>query len=159
MVSVACLAGALVLGLCMGSSTSWAGARDRECIQAERDDYKLCKQTCREEFRAEKILCWGGDDDCSEACRLALTACLEAPLSQLDGCRATCRTTLQEAKQACRDQYPEDPDGLAQCITNARLDAFWCRERCREGVYDALKACRQAAKACIDDCIAASGEE
>jgi hypothetical protein len=131
---------------------AWALEANPECVLDVRDEYILCKATCREQYQVDKDLCRNIDHDCAEACRAGREACVADPLSELATCKDGCRTTLDAAKAQCHVDFADDPVGLDGCIDAAQLVAYSCKDGCREGVRDELKLCRRTFRACIRAC-------
>ena len=56
------------------------------------------------------------------------------PLDALANCKADCQSDLAIAKDNCRIAYPGGGQALDSCIDQAQVEAFKCRDVCREDV-------------------------
>jgi hypothetical protein len=123
--------------------------RANPCIDGAVAEYRDCKSDCREAFQVAKDACLNRDHVCVEACRAGREDCVDATgfEADLDACAAA----REVAVGNCRDLYPAG-DARDQCIDNAQLDAFKCRDQAREQNADELAACRAGFKGCADDC-------
>ncbi len=65
---------------------------------------------------------------------------------------AACNATRETAIQNCRDLYPNDPVALDQCIDNAQVEAFQCRDTAREARRPDIENCRALFRACAQAC-------
>jgi hypothetical protein len=65
---------------------------------------------------------------------------------------AACNAQLATDKQDCQTAFPDDPAGLDQCIDNAQLKAFVCRDSAREQAGPGFESCRQQFKTCVQTC-------
>ena len=146
---LAIIAAAFCLSL---GATAWALDTNPECVAGARDDYVLCRTTCREQFQVDKDMCRNVDHDCADAARAGRQACVAVPLGALDTCKDACGATLASSKQTCRDENPEGSVERDTCIDAAQLIAFGCRDTCREGVSGELKLCRRTFRATLRAC-------
>src|SRR5207249_2291714 len=70
----------------------------------------------------------------------------------IDAVLAACNARLDQDRAKCRQDHPNDPTGLDQCIDQAQLLAFQCRDQAREDAAPALSACRATFRACAGAC-------
>jgi hypothetical protein len=138
-------------------STVFAKSPNAGCVKDAAQAKVLCKAQCEQTFLAAKDLCRNIDHDCADQCRAGLVLCLEGsnqdgPLPVLDACVDTCNATLETAKANCRQLYPQGSADRANCIDQAQVTAFQCRDTCREGVAAAIRACRMTFHTCIMAC-------
>jgi hypothetical protein len=135
--------------LAMLLSAPAARAKDF-CVLDAKVELKDCKTGCTEDFQVAKDDCFNRDHACMEVCRARREECRLA--TGIDADFAACRATLQGAKQRCRDTNPAGSPELDQCIDQAQVVAFQCRDDARERARRALKACRRAFRACAMAC-------
>jgi hypothetical protein len=142
---------AIVIALVAGTATFAAAAADPVCLAAARDDAKTCRKACVETFQTDKDACRSVDHACAEACRAGRARCNEPFEEIVEACLGGCRTALEAAKAAC--PAPPGPERDA-CIDAAQLQAFTCRDGCRENqtVRDGVRNCRAAFRACMWHC-------
>ena len=156
--SVATFFGVLGTAAVMNVSMARAIMPNPQCVQDARAEMLQCKSTCQDNFVVAKDMCRNVDHSCADACRAGRDACVAGPLGALQSCIDGCDTTLYGAKTDCRNQFGQngttpDPAQLDQCIDNAQITAFTCRDGCRENLdKKALKQCRITFQACIRAC-------
>jgi hypothetical protein len=73
-------------------------------------------------------------------------------MTELTDCKAGCFATLSAARDNCRSLYATGTKELDQCIDQAQVVAFSCRDQCREDVRPALAECRNTFRSCITLC-------
>jgi hypothetical protein len=120
------------------------------CVVDAKSELRDCKTTCTEDFQVAKDSCTNRDHACMEVCRARREECRLA--TGIDTDFAACQATLQQAKQRCRNTNPPGSAALDQCIDQAQVVAFQCRDDARERAKRALKACRRAFRACAQAC-------
>ena len=120
------------------------------CVGAAAQELRDCKANCKEDFQVAKDACFNRDHACVEVCRAERYDCREA--SGIDADLAACRATRDAAIDNCKQLYDPGTPERDQCIDNAQVDAFSCRDQARESNRDELKACRQAFRACARAC-------
>src|SRR5262245_51344235 len=140
--------------VCMLAGRSWAGEIG-QCIKAATVEYKECKGVCKEDYQTAKDACINKDHVCVEACREERADCREA--TGFDAAIRACNDAQEIAIANCKQIFGPGTPERDQCIDNAQLDGFQCRDQVREDHKDALKACRTAFKACRGDCPPGSG--
>ncbi len=145
-----------LLVLITGVSIGTAIAKDRDpaqqCIREAAKDYQECRKGCQTDFKDAKDICRDVDHSCAVGCATGLEQCEEIPLTTLQSCKNNCNSTLDTDKQNCRSQNPKGTEALDSCIDQAQVDAFLCRDECREGVSGALQQCRVVFRTCIGAC-------
>jgi hypothetical protein len=130
-----------------------AGHAKSSCILEAKVELRDCKATCREDLQVAKDNCTNRDHDCMEVCRARREECRLA--SGIEDAFAQCRATLEQAKQNCRNTHPAGSTELDECIDQAQVVAFQCRDDAREAARPALRACRRDFRACATACPAA----
>jgi hypothetical protein len=125
-------------------------ARAGKCARDAKIDYLECLGQCQEGFQAAKDACLNRDHRCVEACRAEREDCRAA--TGIDIRLAACDTQLEHDRMQCRQDHPNDPAGLDQCIDQAQLVAFQCRDQAREDLGPQLKQCRAAFRTCATAC-------
>jgi hypothetical protein len=140
-------------------SASFVFADDaiKACVQDARNQLAGCVTLCKEGFLAAKDDCRDIYHPCADACRATRNGCVGEVLIALETCKEeNCEGPLETARDLCKVAYPKGSPERDQCIDNAQVVAFQCRDTCREGVAGDLKACRAAFKTCIKECPPAS---
>ncbi len=145
---------ALVAGSVAILPVSQAASRNPECVQEAQDQYSECIAVCRETMQVEKDLCRSVSHDCAEACREAFITCIGPHIAELETCKDTCHAEREQAVQDCRNQHGSDPASLDNCIDQAQVNAFMCRDQCREQTQlrASLIQCRRQLRSCIQAC-------
>ena len=114
--------------------------------------YKSCGADCREGFQVEKDACKNRDHACVEQCRSDRADC-RAPINeQLRSDEAQCKATRDQAVDNCKSLYAEGTPERTQCIDNAQVAAFECRDQARENAHPGYAACRQQFQSCAQAC-------
>jgi hypothetical protein len=139
---------------CMLAGQSWAGEIG-QCIKAASVDYKECKGVCKEDYQTAKDGCINKDHVCVEACREERSDCRDA--TGFDAAIRACNDAQQGAIANCKQIFGAGTPERDQCIDNAQLDGFQCRDQVREDNKAELKACRTAFKTCVGECPPGSG--
>jgi hypothetical protein len=139
----------VLVALCLCAGV--ASATD-PCPREARRDFSECKQTCREDSQVAKDACLKRDHECVEVCRAQRAECHDAagPASAFD----LCADQLQAARQMCRTLFPPDTLGRDNCIDQAQVVSFKCRDDARELAKPLLRQCRADFKLCVnaDEC-------
>jgi hypothetical protein len=120
------------------------------CADAARLEFKGCKADCTEERQVAKDACLNRDHDCVEACRAGREDCREA--TGFDEAIDACNATRDSDVQNCKDTYPPHTVSRDNCIDDAQVKAFQCRDQAREDFRVALRACRKGFRACASAC-------
>src|SRR5262249_25235739 len=105
---------------------------------------------CKEAYQVAKDDCSNKDHACMEQCREVRVDCIDS--TTLPGDLTACRDQLQQDKQDCRNAHPNDPTGLNQCIDQAQVVAFLCRQAARQKAKPAIATCRAGFRSCARDC-------
>jgi hypothetical protein len=133
-----------------------AGADEmvKMCVIDANAEYKECRQYCLENMQVDKDSCRNIDHACAEACRAGFDTCIGNPFNVLDVCKAVCMSELDTTRQQCRLNFAAGTAALDTCIDQAQIDAFVCRDDCRESIHIAgvLKQCHKAERACMKAC-------
>jgi hypothetical protein len=123
-----------------------------QCRRDAKETYKTCKATCREDYQFQKDACRNRDHDCVERCRTDRDTCRDPVETQLETALAQCRTTRDGAVQNCRTLFADPSPELDQCIDNAQVAAFQCRDQARETARPSFEACGDAFRSCAEAC-------
>ena len=144
---------AVIVAALAGTSAS-AGVVG-QCIKAGTAEYGECKATCKEDFQAAKDACTNKDHVCVDACREGRASCIEATglAEAIDACNAARDAAIAN----CKVLYGAGTPERDQCIDNAQLDAFRCRDGVREEKSAAVIACRKAFRTCRNACPPGAG--
>ena len=136
----------LTLSVALGAAAAWGSP----CIQDAKGEYRDCKASCVEDFQVAKDACLNRDHQCVEVCRAKREDCREA--TGIDQAFAACAATLESAKQNSRNRFPAGSEGRDNCIDQAQVVAFQCRDAVREQYGPALKQCRRDFRTCARAC-------
>jgi len=121
----------------------------RPCKTEAKREYRECKGECKEAYRFAKDMCFKIDDPCVDDCQLARHQCATPIRDARDAAIAVCDAALAGDKAACRATFGDGTPERDQCIDDAQLVAFICRDNAREAARPALKACRADFKDCV----------
>ena len=169
---VLALSAAIVLA-CSGLSTVQA---DVTCLQDARANFRSCLGQCRSDFVAARLTCRNIDPVCGAACLAGRQQCVDgveailqtgqlpdgSTLANCTGGTNLCKANLQAAKQACGAPCQVSDTQCNECVDNAQVVAFECRDACRDSwrtnptVVAMLTSCQASFKACIKLCPPAS---
>ena len=144
---------------CVGGAVATAQA-DPACLAQSKETFKACRQQCGDDYKDDKFRCRNVDPGCGNACLAGREVCLEPIRAILDGCVDGCKETLRDYKNTiCPAQCASDPDPVScldNCIDGAQVQAFICRDNCREDFRanhtDDVKQCRAIFRACVHAC-------
>jgi hypothetical protein len=125
---------------CALTTGAWAG-QTGQCIKAASVEYRECKGVCKEDYQIAKDACLNKDHICVEACREERAECREA--TGFDAAIDACNDEKEAAIATCKTLYAAGTPERDQCIDNAQLAGFQCRDGVREELKDDLTACRK----------------
>lgn len=144
----------LVLGVSavMAQTTS-----ARTCVAAAREELQSCSSECINDFRNERFVCRNVEPGCGRECLGRREGCIETAGEPLAECLGVCQATLAGAKATCVSTCQGDQTCLDPCIDTAQVDAFTCRDDCREefragGGPAAIEVCRATFRECVKTC-------
>jgi hypothetical protein len=138
-----------------------------QCRMDARDARKTCQAGCVEDSQVAKDVCRHRDHTCVEQCRADREGCRQPVQTQLDSDIALCNATRGShnpesgAIGNCDAQYgpsgsQPDPALLDQCIDNAQVAAFECRDTANENAqHPGFETCRENFQSCAEGCPAA----
>ena len=138
---------AIGLGLVIGATAARAGD---PCVGDAKLAFLDCKGDCKEGYQIAKDACRNNDHVCMEGCRARRAQCILD--TSLDEDLLACRNTLRRAKDKCREDHADDPDGIDGCIDQVQVVAFLCRRDARIAAKPDLAACRLAFRVCAQEC-------
>ena len=134
-----------------------ADASANECVDNARDQKRACKATCIDDFHTAKFVCRGINPACGNPCLAGKEVCIESVRASLESCIDGCRADLAQDKIDCG--APCDGDLVCDaCVDQAQVDAFICRDNCREAFnhdpvkQEELALCKTTFRACIRAC-------
>jgi len=127
------------------------------CILQAREELHSCHAECINDFRNERFVCRNVEPGCGRECLGRREGCVETASEPLVECLGSCQTTLIEAKATCAQSCNADQSCLDTCIDTAQVDAFTCRDNCREdfranGGPAAIDVCRATFRECVRAC-------
>jgi hypothetical protein len=128
------------------------------CRLQAKQDAKTCVANCREDFQVTKDACQNRDHGCVEGCRALRDMCTDPILTTLAGKIAMCNADRDADIATCHQLYPLPSQAMAldQCIDDAQVAAFVCRDDARETARTDLVPCRQNFLSCAKGCPPAS---
>jgi hypothetical protein len=133
------------------AATTEAPADPRQCRLDAKDQHTADKAVCVEDFQVGKDACRHKDHTCVEQCRADRDGCRQPVQDQLDSDIAACNAQRDAAKAVCHSLYDGTPE-LDQCIANAQVNAFVCRDTAREAAHPGFQSCRQGFQSCVQLC-------
>jgi hypothetical protein len=125
-----------------------------DAAQCKRDAggaYRTCRATCTEDFQFQRDACRNRDQVCVEGCRADRDSCRQPVEDQLSSDIADCNATRTLVVQGCRNTKPEGPE-RDQCIDDAQVAAFICRDQAHEDARPGFEACRELFHSCAQGC-------
>jgi hypothetical protein len=124
------------------------------CRHAAKDTYNTCRAACTEDFQVAKDACLNRDHACVEDCRDVRHDCQQQVQDQLDPAIAACNATRDTALDNCHSLYggAGQEQQLADCVMNARVDAFECRDQAHENARPGFETCRTNFRDCAQAC-------
>jgi len=140
--------------------------RANPCIDDARNTYGECKGQCKDDFNDARALCRNIDPGCFGACVDGRAECIDTAREPLTTCLDGCQATLHQHRLDCKassgcggttDPCSSNPAFIA-CMDPFQLDAFVCRDTCRDSfrlnlvAQAALKACNNGFRACRNSC-------
>src|SRR5262249_46823447 len=127
-----------------------AGAGAGPCIVAAKDQYVETIQACKDTMLEAKDSCLNRDHGCVEICRASPYHCVVD--TGLPAAVAACNAQRDIDINTCKVLWPAGSDDRDQCIDNAQVTAFMCRDDARDTYKDKLVACRTGFKTCAKAC-------
>ena len=124
----------------------------KQCKKDALAAFLACQATCREDFQIAKDGCKNRDHACAEQCRAERAECRRPVRDQFNADVAACKATRDAAVDNCKALYADGTPERDQCIDNAQVAAFQCRDQAHEDARPGLAACRQEFRTCIGAC-------
>jgi hypothetical protein len=122
------------------------------CRMQAHQNFATCLGTCRTNFQVEIDACHHKSHTCVDACRNDRTSCDAPILATLIAAITACDATRDAAIQNCDNLYPPGSQARADCIEQAQVDAFECREDANEQAQPSLTQCQQNFVPCVQAC-------
>lgn len=145
--------GAWIVMLFVAPAAARAIECSAPCIQAARGEYRECLTIAGTTRAAQKNTCLDRDLACVQACESRREDCDEA--TGLAPGFVACTDQLQAEVQRCRNDFAARATKREQCIDQARVSGFQCRNAVRRSAGPARKACTAEFEVCADGCGAA----
>ncbi len=114
--------------------------------------YRSCQATCREDKQVAVDACKNRDHACVEDCRSNRTDCRRPIIEQREAAVDQCNADRADAVDNCKALYGEGTPERDQCIDNAQVVAFQCRDQAREDAHPGLNECRAQFRQCAEAC-------
>lgn len=124
----------------------------KQCRTEAKSTYRTCNADCVDGFQVTKDACRGKSHSCVEACRETRSSCSDPVRDQLDAAVAACKDARDGAVANCKQLYADGTPERDQCIDNAQVVAFVCRDDAHEAARPGLRACQQAFVQCVTGC-------
>ncbi len=155
------------------AGSGWSSARgDATCLLNAKATFRGCVSQCKSDFVAARLTCRNVQPACGEACLAGRQACLDnieailqtgqvpggGTLTNCSGGTDQCTANFQTAKQACGAPCQPSDTACMECVDNAQVVNFECRDTCRTSwrtnpiVVSMLQSCQSSFKACIQKC-------
>src|SRR4030095_2182013 len=115
----------------LGAAPAFARVCGDSCLEAARGGYVTCRQDAGATFALAKQLCRDRDPACVQACAERQQDCNTATGS--GAALEACLAQQQAALASCVDRFAAGTKKRDQCLENARIDGFQCRNRARSG--------------------------
>ena len=141
---------------CPPPATPSEGIDRAQCQVDAKSAYVACKAGCREDFQVQIDACKNRDHDCVEGCRAARDTCRQPIEDTLDSDIAACNTQRDSDVATCKTLFADGTPEQENCIEQAQVDAFECRDQARENARPGFLACRDQFKTCVTSCPPAS---
>ncbi len=130
------------------------GASARECgdpcLEAERQSSIECRQNAVETQSVSRTLCRGRDLACAQACVVGEQDCVAA--TGLGPALAACASEGEAAIQRCLNRFAAGTKRRSQCIDDAQLSTFQCRNGARVSRRGQLARCAVLFRGCVRPC-------
>jgi hypothetical protein len=124
----------------------------KQCKLDAQTAYKAAKAACVEDFQVEKDACRHRDHTCVEQCRADRDSCRQPTEDQLASDVAACNSTRDTAINNCKSLYADGTPERDQCIDNAQVTAFECRDHANENARPGFQTCRANFQTCVQSC-------
>jgi hypothetical protein len=133
-------------------ATAESPADPRQCRVDAKQQRQDAIAVCVEDFQVTMDACRHKDHTCVEQCRADRDGCRQPVQDQLDSDIAACNAQRDVDKADCHVAYPDGGPELDQCIDNAQVKAFVCRDTAREAARPGFQSCRQGFRSCVQQC-------
>ena len=120
------------------------------CVEAARQSYRECRRDAAETLVVSRALCRGRDLACVQACIEGEVNCVAA--TGFPAALKTCLGDGAAAIQSCLAKFPIQPNKRKQCIDQAQLSTFQCRNDARTSRRQDLARCAVAYRQCATPC-------
>jgi hypothetical protein len=147
-----CREGFIACAKACPAATAQSPANPRQCRLDAKNQHQGAKAACIEDFQVGMDACRHKDHACVEQCRADRDGCRQPVQDQLDSDIAACNAQRDAAKAVCHSLYADGTPELDQCIANAQVKAFECRDTAREAARPGFQSCRQNFKSCVQQC-------
>ena len=127
-----------------------------QCKATATQNFRTCKANCREDLQVAVDACLNRDHACVEQCRADRDSCRQPIVDQLNSDIAACNARRDSDIQNCKNLFADGTPEQNQCIDNAQVAAFECRDQARENAQPGLEGCRQTFNSCARGCPPAS---
>jgi len=151
----------------------WSSVRaDATCVQNAKATYRSCVSQCKADFVDARLTCRNVQPACGVACLAGRQACIDnvdnilqsgqlpdgSTLANCTGGTDQCKANFRAAKQACGAPCQPSDTQCIECVDNAQVTDFECRDTCRDSwrtnptVIAMQQSCRDSFRACIQQC-------
>lgn len=120
------------------------------CVEAARQAYIECRRDAATTLVTSRAICRGRDLTCVQACLQRQAACVQE--TGLVGALQTCLTDAAAAAQNCLTRFPLQARKRNQCIDQAQLQTFQCRNQARTSRRQELAGCAVGYRQCAQPC-------
>ena len=153
-----------------------ARAGTASCLADAKANFLSCRNQCKSDFVDTRFTCRNVQPACGEACLAGRQECLDTvegilktgqlpdggALANCGGGTDACKAALQAAKRQCGTPCQATDAQCNECVDNAQVVAFQCRNGCRDSwrtnatVIAMLQSCRNGFRTCVSACPRAS---
>jgi hypothetical protein len=147
-----CRKGFLACAKACPKATAQSPVDPRQCRLDATNQHKDAKAACVEDNQVGIDACRHKDHTCVEQCRADRDGCRQPVQDQLDTDIVACNAQRDADKAVCHSLYADGTPELDQCIANAQVTAFVCRDTAREAAHPGFQTCRQNFKSCVQQC-------
>ncbi|TMA59337.1 MAG: hypothetical protein E6J75_03450 [Deltaproteobacteria bacterium] len=127
-----------------------------QCKDTAKQNFRICNANCREDFQVAVDACLNRDHACVEQCRADRESCRQPIEDRLDSDIAACNARRDSDIQNCKNIFADGSPEQEQCIDDAQVAAFECRDQARENARPDFEICRGRFRDCVQACPPAS---
>jgi len=120
------------------------------CVEAARQAYRECRRDAAGTLVTSRVLCRQRDLTCVQACLEGQASCMQA--TGFGAALQTCLSDGVAAAQKCLTRFTRQPKKRKQCVDQAQLQTFQCRNQARRSRRQELARCAVTYRRCAQPC-------